>query len=98
MRAAPRSEPVGEAAEVLLIDGVEHLDDGPLNDLVLQRGDAERPLPPIRLRDVHPPRRTRPVSAAMDPCEQAPDVGPQVLPIIHPRHPVPSWRSLAPNR
>jgi hypothetical protein len=49
MWAAPWSEPVGEAEEVLLVDGVEHLDDGPLDDLVLQRGDAERPQPPVRL-------------------------------------------------
>src|SRR6266536_455388 len=43
VRVAPRPEPVGKAQEVRLIDGVEHLDDGPLDDLVLQRGDAERP-------------------------------------------------------
>jgi len=48
----PRPEPVGETAEVHLVDGVQHLDDGPLDDFVLQRGDAERPLPPVRLRDV----------------------------------------------
>ena len=45
MRAAPRPEPVGEAQEVRLVDGVEHLDDGPLDDLVLQRGDGEFILP-----------------------------------------------------
>ena len=53
--AAPRPESVREAEKVLLVDGVEHLDDGPLDDLVLQRGNAERPLPPVRLLDVHPP-------------------------------------------
>ena len=37
MRAAPRPEPVGEAEKVLLVDGVQHLDDGALDDLVLQR-------------------------------------------------------------
>jgi hypothetical protein len=52
--AAPWPEAVGETAKVHLVDGVEHLDDGPLDDLVLQRCDAERPLPPVRLRDVHP--------------------------------------------
>jgi hypothetical protein len=30
MGATPRPEPIGEAQEVLLVDGVEHLDDGPL--------------------------------------------------------------------
>jgi hypothetical protein len=54
MRAACRPEPVGKAQEIHLVDGVEHLDDGPLGDLVFQRGNAERPLPPVRLRDVRP--------------------------------------------
>ena len=56
MRAALRPEAVREAEKVRLVDGVEHLDDGPLDDFVFQRGDAERPLPPVRLRDVRPPR------------------------------------------
>src|SRR6266545_6314241 len=62
MRVAPRPEPVGEAPELRLIHGVEHLDDGPLDNLVLQRGDAERPQPPVRLRDVCPSRRPSPVA------------------------------------
>ncbi len=56
MRAAPGPEPIGRAQEVHLVDGVEHLDDGPLEDLVLQRGDAERPPPPVGLLDVPPLR------------------------------------------
>ena len=40
-----RPEPVGEAQEVRLPDGVEHPDDGPLDDLVLQRGDGRFILP-----------------------------------------------------
>jgi len=55
MRAAPRPEPVRESQEVRLVDGVEHPGDGPLENLVLQRRDAERPQPPVRLRDVRPP-------------------------------------------
>jgi len=50
MRLAPWPEPVGEAQEVHLINGVQHLGDGTLDDLVFQRGYAERPLPPVRLR------------------------------------------------
>jgi hypothetical protein len=41
--AAPRPKPVGETQEVHLVDGVQNLDDGALDDLVLQRGDTERP-------------------------------------------------------
>jgi site-specific DNA recombinase len=54
VRAAPWPESVGEAQEVRLVDGVQNLDDRPLQDLVLQRGDAKRPLPPVRLRYVRP--------------------------------------------
>jgi site-specific DNA recombinase len=43
MRAALRPEAVREAKKVLFVDGVEHLDDGPLDNFVLQRGDPERP-------------------------------------------------------
>ena len=61
MLAAPRPKPVREAEKVRLVDGVEHLDGGTLNDFVFQRGHAERPLPPVVLRDVHPTNRLRSV-------------------------------------
>ena len=74
MRGAPRPEPVGEPEEVRLVDSVQHLDHRPLEDLVLQRSDPERPQPPVRLRYVRPPRRPRPVSAPVDPSVQIPKV------------------------
>jgi hypothetical protein len=40
MRAAPWTEPVGIAEEVLLVYGVQHLHHGSLDDLVLQGGDT----------------------------------------------------------
>ena len=80
--------------EVLLVDGVEHLDDGPLDDLVLQRGYAERSKPPVWLRDVRPPRRTRPVAARVQPPVQVVEIRLQVLPVGHPRHPVHPRRGL----
>src|SRR5207253_10656176 len=86
MRAAPRPEPVGEAEEVLLVDGVQHLDHRPLDDLVLQRGDTERALPPVRLRDVYSPRRARLVRTAVDTAEQVFEVGSKVLPVGDPPH------------
>jgi hypothetical protein len=54
MRAAPRPKPVGEADEVRLVDRVQHLDHRPLEELVLQRRDPERPLPPVPLGNEHP--------------------------------------------
>src|SRR6266508_1891883 len=76
MRAASRPEPVGEAPEIRLVHSVEHLDDGPLNDLVLQRSDAERPLPPVRLRDVHPPTPVSPGSVLPAPARAGPEDSP----------------------
>ena len=43
MLAASRPEPVAEPKEVFLVDGIQHLGHGPLDDLVLQRRYAERP-------------------------------------------------------
>ena len=74
MRATPRPEPVGKAEKVRLIDGVQHLHQRPLQDLVLQRSDPERPLPPVRLRYIDPPRRLRPVRAPVNPSMQIPKV------------------------
>src|SRR5262249_38265171 len=62
MRTAPRPKTVREAPEVHLVDGVENLDGRPLDDLVLQRGDTQRPQPPVRLRDIRPPTWFGPVA------------------------------------
>jgi hypothetical protein len=53
------------------------------------RGDAERPLPPVRLRDVRPPTRARPVAPLLPPLVQVPEVSNQVLPVGPPRSPRP---------
>src|SRR5437764_5244368 len=47
MLASPRSEPVRKAEKVRLVDGAQHLDRGTLDDLVFQRRDSERSLPPV---------------------------------------------------
>ncbi len=73
---------------------VQHLDHRPLEDLVLQRGDPERSLPPVRLRDVHPPRRPRPVAPAMNPSMQIPKVLLEIQPVVLPRHAVHPRRGL----
>ena len=48
MRSAPRPKSIRETDEVLLLDGVQHLDHRPLKKFVLQRDDSERPQPPVR--------------------------------------------------
>jgi len=52
MLTAPKPEPVREAQEILLIDRVEHFRHCPLDDFVLQCGDTQRALAPVRLVDV----------------------------------------------
>src|ERR687897_1540030 len=92
MRPAPGSKPVREAQEVRLIDGVQHLDHRPLKELVLQRGDPERPLPPVRLRYVRPARRSCPVAPAVNPRVQVTKVLFEIAPVVCPRRPVRSRR------
>jgi hypothetical protein len=85
MLAASWPESVREPEEVRFVDGVEHLDDGALDDLVLQRGNSERPLPPVRLRDVRPPNRLRPIRSPLQPAGEILEVDLQLLPVVPPR-------------
>jgi hypothetical protein len=62
------------------------------------RCDAQRALPPVRLRYVHPARRARPVGTAADTAEQAFEVLPQILPVGVPRHLIDTRSSLRVDR
>ena len=84
MRAASWSEAVREPAEVLFADGVHHLDDRALDDLVFQRRYSERPLPPIHLRDVRSTNRLRPVCTSLQPFGKVQKVVLQILPVVPP--------------
>jgi len=88
MRAALRPETVREADKLLLVDGVEHRHYCSLDDLVLQSGDTQRPLPPIRLGYVLAPAGLRPVRAPMDSRMQVPQIALQVCLVVVPRHPI----------
>src|SRR6516165_1658304 len=88
MRAAPRPESIREAEKVRFIDGVQHLDRGPLGDLIFQRRHSERPLPPVGLGDVHPPHRLGSVRSSLQPLGEIPEVVLQGLPVVPPRLPV----------
>ena len=55
MRTATRTEPVGEAFEVDLINLIEDRHHGLLDDFVFQCRDAQRTLPPIGLRYIDSP-------------------------------------------
>jgi site-specific DNA recombinase len=54
---ALRPKAVRESEEVLLVNRVQHFDHRTLDDLILQRGNAQRALVPVRLRYVPPPHR-----------------------------------------
>src|ERR671918_231214 len=85
MRAASRPEPVREAEEVSLVDRVHHLNRRALDELVFQRGDAQRPLPPVGLGDVRPLDRPRSVRSALQPSRQVREVCLEGLPVVLPR-------------
>ena len=70
MLAAPRPETIRESQKVLFVNLVEDGDHGLLNNLVLQRRDPQRPLPPVGFRYVHSPRWLRSICAAVDPAVQ----------------------------
>src|SRR5437660_6015332 len=67
---------------------------GALGDLVLQTGDAERPLPPVRLGDVCPARWLCSIRPAVQPPVQVLEIHLQILPVGLPRGAVHPWRRL----
>ena len=98
MWTTPRPEPVGKPEEVRLVNGVQHLHHRPLQDLVLQAGDTERPQPPVRLRYEHPARRSRPVRASVNPGMKITKVRLEIHAVVLPRHAVHPRRGLGLKR
>jgi len=85
VRAAPRPEPVAEPEEGLLVDRIQHFDHRALDDLVLQRCDAERALSAVRLWNVPPSGRLRPVCAPVNTAVQIHEPALEVLTVFAPR-------------
>jgi hypothetical protein len=81
VRVASRPESVGEAEEVSLVDRVHHLDRRALDELVFQRGDAQRPRPPVGLGDVRPLDRPRSIRPSRQPSREVPEVLLEGLPV-----------------
>jgi hypothetical protein len=63
--SASGAEPVRKSLEVFFVDGIEHLHDGALNDLIPQRGDAQWTLSSIRFWNISSPRWQRSIRASM---------------------------------
>ncbi len=85
VRAAPRPEPVREAQKVGLVDRVQHVDRRALDELVFQRGNAQRPLPPVGLGDVRSLDRLRSVRPPLQPVRKVREVHLEGLPVVPPR-------------
>jgi hypothetical protein len=83
-----------EPEEVGLVDSVQYLDDGALDNLVFHHGNTERPLPPVRLRDEHPPNRLRPVRPSPQPIREVLEILLQFFSVVLPRLAVDAGRGL----
>jgi hypothetical protein len=95
MLAALRPEAVRETQEVFLVDGAKHRYDCALENLVLHGGDAQRPLPPVRLGYVLAPTGLRPVRAPVDSRVQILEIALQIGLVILLRHTVHAGRRLS---
>src|SRR6267143_3159462 len=95
---APRSESIRKAEEILLVDGLQNVHDGLLNDFVLQAQNAEWPLGAVRLRDVCPSGWARPIAAPMHSIVQVFQFLFERLSIGLPCHAIGSGRSVTRDR
>src|SRR5208282_1860971 len=85
MLVAAWPEPIREAEKVGFVDGVEHFHRRSLNKLVFERRDAERSLPPIRLRNVYPTHRLGSVRSALQSMGEALEIFLKGLAVVPPR-------------
>src|SRR5208283_2426300 len=88
MLVASWPEPIREAEEVGFVNRVEHFHRRSLNKLVFECRDAERSLPPVRLGNVHPTHRLRPVRSALQSMGEALEILLKGLAVVPPRLPV----------
>ena len=88
VRSPPRPESVAEAEEVFLVDRIQHVGHGALNDLVLQRRHRQRPLAAVRFGYVNPPARCRPIRPALDSVMQVRELTLEVCFVVPPRYSV----------
>ncbi len=90
MLAASGPKSVRETEELRLVNLVQDLDNGTLDNLVLQPCNAERALPAIRLRNHPSPGWLRPISSPMHAAVQIGKVRLQISAVRIPCHAVDS--------
>src|SRR5215831_113805 len=78
MLTASGSKPITKAEEILLVDRVQHRDRRPLDQLIFQGGNRNRPLSAIRLWYVLTAAGQRPVGSPMNPRMQISEVSVKV--------------------
>ena len=74
--------------EILLIDGSENASGRSLQQLVLNRRNPQRPSPSPFLRNVTSPDQLRPVAAPLQPLDEPPNVGDEILCVLPGCHPI----------
>src|ERR1700693_1349432 len=84
MRTASRAKPIRKAPKVHLVYLVENGDHRLLDNLVLQRRDAQRPWPAIGLRYVHSSRGLGPIRSTVNSVMEFGEPIPQNLLILLP--------------
>ena len=87
-----RPEPVTEPQELRLVDRRQDRRHGRLDNLVLQRGNAQRSTPPIRLRNIPSTGGQRSIPSPMHTCVKVLEVCLQVLLVLRPRQPIDAGR------
>src|SRR5271165_6385118 len=88
MLASPWSKPVRKSAKVRFVNGIQHLDRRALDDLVFQRRNSERSLPPVGLGDIHPTHRLRSIRSSLQPFGKVLEIYFQLLAVVPPRLPI----------
>src|ERR1035438_899798 len=93
--SAPHPEPIRKPQKILFVDCAQHRDYGLLHNLVLYRGNTQRPLPTIGFRDKHPSRWHRPIRPGVNqPVQYRPPPVEDLL-ILPPRRPVHTCRGVS---
>src|ERR1700730_15866609 len=85
---------IRETEKVSLVDSIQHHDGRPLGNLVFQRGDSKRSLPPVILGDESSEHCLRSISPTPQPPGEVCEITLQMLSVLSPRFPIDSRGSI----